>query len=141
MAAELSTTKNFGEVGRSFSAALSRAGWELKALDIDFSCGKARATIQSADLLVTLDMDRGRFAVSREIVEWSQKPIGRRGDRFIAERVSTRFMGRDKFTSAKDAVQFFCEYAQQNSRLQQIQWDREKVDQLMIQELAERIEA
>lgn len=117
MASELSSLASFGEVGRNLAVSLSHAGWELKVLDIDFPCGKARVTIQSGNLLVTLDMDRGRFSVSRELIEWSQKAVGRRGDRFIAEQVSTRFMGRRKFQTSQKAVKFFCDYAQDNTRV------------------------
>lgn len=96
--------------------ALSLLGWELADVDIDAERGNARMELKRGDgLVVTFAADHGRASTTRERIERRQVAVGRRGDRFIAERVSTRFVGRTRHEGVRSGLRWVAGYIADNS--------------------------
>lgn len=98
---------------------LERCGWDLRVADVDPEQGRARVTLSrlSDGLLVTLDVQNGRASVTRETRIAEAVAVGRRGDRFRAERVRYALLGRQRFPvlGARSAMRWLAMYLADNS--------------------------
>lgn len=101
---------------RAATTALARAGWELKTAEIDLVGNRARIEVSRGSRHVTLDVQNGAASVTREELEHVLVAVGRRGDRYMAERIRPRLLGREKFEAGavQDALRFFSDYLEDN---------------------------
>ncbi len=102
---------------QTLSAALGRFGWECIQADVDLVANTARVCFKSCtDRLVTLDADGlGRVTVTREQRETETVPVGRRGDRMPAERLTTRFLGRSRCLGIRSGMREVAHYLADNA--------------------------
>lgn len=77
---------------RSIQRALSRIGWEISYVDANAVSGVLRVQVRRGDLIVTLHGESNRGVVMVERRSASRVPVGRRGDRFMAERIETELV-------------------------------------------------
>jgi len=91
------------------AAALDRMGYRLLAVEIDVDAGRARVEVRRHDgYTLTLDVRHGAGTITREMLRRETIAVGRRGDRFLAERLSMRFLGRTRVSgSARAALRAF----------------------------------
>lgn len=79
------------------AAALHRAGYRLLAVEIDVDAGRARVEVRRHDgYTLTLDVRHGAGTITREMMRRETVAVGRRGDRFLAARLSMHFLGRTR---------------------------------------------
>ena len=79
------------------AAALDRMGYRLLAVEIDVDAGRARVEVRRHDgYTLTLDVRHGAGTITREMLHRETVAVGRRGDRFLADRLSMRFLGRTR---------------------------------------------
>lgn len=91
-------------------------GWEIVAADIDVPAGNARIELRRGALAVTFDARHGKATTTtREIVEVARELMGRRGDRYIAETLHTRFMGRTSHEGPRSGLRFLADYIADNA--------------------------
>ncbi len=101
---------------RAVAAMLEAIGWTLSYFDIDVPSERARAGLRKGALEVTFDAQRGRSSITREMVEGYAETIGRRGDRFVAHRLRTRFIGRTRCEDMRSGLRFLSDYIADNSQ-------------------------
>lgn len=99
------------------SRALAVLGWQCLQADIDTVVHTARVELKRDDgRLVTLDIDRlGRASITREHVMHTQARIGPHWNRTVVDRLSTLFLGRDRFSDPQGAVRSLAAYVSDNS--------------------------
>jgi hypothetical protein len=79
------------------AAALERLGYRLLAVEIEVDAGRARVEVRRHDgYMLTLDIRHGAGTITRERLRRETVAVGRRGDRFLADRLSTEFLGRTR---------------------------------------------
>jgi hypothetical protein len=100
---------------RGLQHGLERLGWDLVAADINVPAGTARIELRRGALAVTFDARNGHASTTREIIEVVHVPTGRRGDRFIADRLHTRFIGRTAHEGPRAGLRFLAHYIADNA--------------------------
>lgn len=102
---------------RVLSASLGRLGWECIQADIDLVANTARVCFVSCTgRVVTLDADGlGRVTVTREQRVTETVLVGRRGDRIPVERLTTRFLGRDRCVGIRSGMREVAHYLADNA--------------------------
>jgi hypothetical protein len=79
------------------ATALDRMGYRLLAVEIDLDAGRARVEVRRHDgYTLTLDVRHGAGSITREMLLRETVAVGRRGDRFLADRLSMKFLGRTR---------------------------------------------
>jgi hypothetical protein len=79
------------------AAALAGMGYRLLAVEIDVDAKRARVEVRRHDgYTLTLDVRRGAGTITREMLRHETVTVGRRGDRFLADRLSMKFLGRTR---------------------------------------------
>lgn len=92
------------------AVALERVGYRLLAVEVDVGAGRARVEVRRHDgYALTLDVRHGAGTITREMMRHETGAVGRRGDRFIVERLSMRFLGRTRVIGARQAMRAFAE--------------------------------
>lgn len=94
--------------------ALESMGWELLTCEIDLACAAARIELRCGDRHVTLDAREGRASITRERRVAKSVAVGRRGDRFLAERVGYELIGRTRHEGVRSALRHLCSYVASN---------------------------
>lgn len=102
---------------RTLSHSLHGWGWECLQADLDLVAGKARIVLRSyTGRVVTLDADGlGRVSITREQAESTTVLVGRRGDRFRAERETHVFLGRARYDGIPSALRGLADYVADNA--------------------------
>lgn len=101
---------------RAIACALERMGWQMLAVDVDMVAETARIEVKRRDgLLVTLDARIGSASITREMMRTETTIVGRRGDRFLAERLRYEFLGRQRYTGVRSATRGLCYYLAENA--------------------------
>lgn len=100
---------------RTLVYALERLGWCLTNAEINNHLGTARVELRRGDLLVTLDARNHRATITRERVHTTTEVLGRRGDRYRADRLHTEFLGRTRYDSTQQALQALALYVEDNA--------------------------
>lgn len=96
--------------------ALWCGGWDLRTFEVDALNKTARIEICRHDgLLVTFDARNGRSTITREATDIDAGAVGRRGDRYRYERVSMRFLGRQKCDDVHSGIRALCDYIVDNA--------------------------
>jgi hypothetical protein len=115
--AEAQPTSLADRRARVLSASLGRLGWECTQADVDLVAGTARVCFRSyTGRLVTLDADGlGRVTVTREQREAETVLVGRRGDRMPVERLTTRFLGRNRCHGIRSGMRAVAHYLADNA--------------------------
>lgn len=103
-------------------AALSRVGFRLLAVEIDLTAGRARVEVKRHDgYMLTLDVRNGAGSITRERQRETVVAVGRRGDRFLANRLLMEFLGRTRVVGARAALRCFADFIADNSTMTQIE--------------------
>ena len=99
------------------AAALDRMGYRLLAVEIDVDAARARVEVRRHDgYTLTLDVRHGAGTITREMLRRETVAVGRRGDRFLAERLSMRFLGRTRVSGgARAALRAFADTIDDNT--------------------------
>lgn len=134
---ELSTTHTeiarHADPGVAIALVLERIGWRLVHLDLDLSQETGCMAIRRESLEVTLAADNlGRGSITRELVERVTHVIGRRGDRFRAERFRTTFLGRTRVAGLRSGLRVLCNYIADNSEADRIKIRRDVSNALLL---------
>jgi hypothetical protein len=93
------------------ATALNRMGYRLLAVEIDLDAGRARVEVRRHDgYTLTLDVRNGAGSITREMLLRETVAVGRRGDRFLADRLSMKFLGRTRVIGgARAALRTFAD--------------------------------
>lgn len=100
---------------RCLQLGLERIGWTIENAEIDLVNETARIELRRGDLHVTFDARNGRASSTRERVYTETQLVGRRGDRFRAEVLRTRFVGRTRHEGARSGLRWLCGYIADNA--------------------------
>lgn len=100
---------------RIVAAGLSRLGWEVRSVEIDMIAETARIELKNQSLLVTFDARNGKATTTRETIGVRRALAGRRGDRFIAERLHVSLIGRHRHEGVRSGLRWLAGYVEQNS--------------------------
>lgn len=104
-----------------FAKQVESIGWEPKAIEIS-DTGRIKIEIKRGSLRVYLTRDElNRVSISRERWFEENEPVGRRGDRFIAKKLRTEFLGRQSCAGIRDGMRTLAHYIADNSGLQRIE--------------------
>lgn len=107
--------RNVSAAHRSASRALAAMGWDLLAVEIDASAGRARIDVQRGNRTVMFFVDRlGRTSFERFSTQVRRDAVGRRGDRFYPDTRTLEFRGRDSFKDPREGLREFVAYLAQN---------------------------
>jgi hypothetical protein len=91
-------------------------GYRLLAVEIAVDAGLARMEVRRHDgYTLTLDVRHGTGTIIREVQRCETAAVGRRGDRFLADRLSMRFLGRTRVIGAQEALHAFAETISDNA--------------------------
>ena len=103
--------------GTNPAAVLDRLGYRLLAVELDIDAGQARVEVRRHDgYTLTLDIRHGTGTITREMLRRETVAVGRRGDRFRADRLSMQFLGRTRVNGdALVALQAFAHTIDDNS--------------------------
>lgn len=104
---------------------LENAGWGILSIEIDLTREIARIELKShAGRLVTFDARNGKATITTEQLCFETEGVGRRGDRFLADRVRVRFVGRQRCGfGVRSGLKLFAEYLAENSPAQLVTAD------------------
>jgi hypothetical protein len=99
------------------ATALNRMGYRLLAVEIDLAAGRARVEVRRHDgYTLTLDVRHGAGSITREMLLRETVAVGRRGDRFLADRLSMKFLGRTRVIGgARAALRAFADVIGDNA--------------------------
>jgi hypothetical protein len=87
------------------SAALEGIGYRLLNVEIDLEQRHARVEVRRHDgYSLTLDVRNGSGTITRERARFETIAVGRRGDRFLADRMRMEFCGRSYVTGGARAA-------------------------------------
>lgn len=95
---------------------LQQLGWDIDALDVDMPGGAVRICLRNGPVRVTFDARGGRASTTRERYRTEPVPMGRRGDRYISDRLIVDFMGRQRHADLRDGLRWLSEYVTHNGR-------------------------
>jgi hypothetical protein len=101
---------------RALTCGLESAGWKIRCFEMNMATERAKIELARADGRIVTFLARNgsavieRFAESREMVS-----VGRKGDRFITDRLRVDFLGRQSFTCARPGLRALCSYIADNS--------------------------
>ena len=100
----------------ALACVLERAGWELLALEINMTTGRARIELVGAHKYVTFDADPiGRASLTIENRLKETVAVGRRGDRARVERTKMEFVHRERFEGTRSGLRGLCYYLADNA--------------------------
>lgn len=109
--AELAATSS-----NRLASALSAHGWEVMAVEINAVTERAYVQVRRHDgLHVTLAAEASRGHLVRERHSHTQVTVGRRGDRFIADRVTVELVGRDRVGGWRSGLRALSSYIADNT--------------------------
>ena len=95
---------------------LDRMGYRLLAVEIDAAVGLARIEVRRHDgYTLTLDIRPSTNTITREMLRRETVAVGRRGDRFLADRISMQFLGRTRVNGARAALRAFADTINANA--------------------------
>jgi hypothetical protein len=96
-------------IGANAATVLDRLGYRLLDVEIDVDAGRARVEVRRHDgYTLTLDLRHGAGTITREMLRRETVVVGRRSDRFRADRLSMQFLGRIRVSGdARAALQAF----------------------------------
>jgi hypothetical protein len=94
---------------------LANMGWQVLAAEIDTAAMTARIEIRRSSLSVTFDARNGKATTTREMMASETAAVGRRGDRFLAERVRMRLLGRTSHEGLRSGLRWLSAYIEQNA--------------------------
>ena len=95
---------------------LDRMGYRLLAVEIDAAVGRARIEVRRHDgYTLTLDIRPNASSITREMLRRETVAVGRRGDRFLADRLSMQFLGRTRVDGAQAALRAFADTISANT--------------------------
>lgn len=119
------------------AAALERMGYRLLAVEIDVDAERARVEVRRHDgYTLTLDVRKGAGTITRERMRRETVAVGRRGDRFLAERVWMSFLGRTRVIGgARAALRIFAEMIDDNATTASRINARDAIGRLLVPEL------
>jgi len=122
------------------AAALDRMGYRLLAVEICIDTGRARVEVRRHDgYTLTLDVRHGAGSITREMLRRETVAVGRRGDRFFAERLSMQFIGRTRVIGgARAALRAFADTIGDNATAASRLSARDAIRMLLAPKLAER---
>lgn len=101
---------------RALTCGLESAGWTIRCFEMNMATEQAKIELARTDGRIVTFLSRDgsavieRFAESREMVS-----VGRKGDRFITDRLRVDFLGRQSFTGARPGLRALCSYIADNS--------------------------
>lgn len=93
---------------RSLPRTMESFGWSVLSVEVDSIERTLRVELRNGDRLATFDARNGRATATHERVENYLAPVGRKGDRFLAERIAVRFVRRDRFDGIRSGLRSFC---------------------------------
>lgn len=100
----------------ALACVLERAGWELLALEINMTTGRARIELVGAHRYVTFDADPlGRASLTVENRLKETVAVGRRGDRTRVERTKMKFVHRERFDGTRSGLRGLCHFLADNA--------------------------
>lgn len=100
---------------RRLNAALGHMGYRL--LDVEINADAGRVEVRRHDgYTLTLDVRHSVSTITREMLQHDVVAVGRRGERFLAERLSMRFLGRTRVVGeTRTALHAFAETISENA--------------------------
>lgn len=113
----LTYTPAYTRVTTQVASAIESIGFRLLAIEIDTELGRARVEVRRQDgYTLTLDVRNGGGTITREWVRTDTVAVGRRGDRFLADRIRMEFLGRLRVTGGvRAALRTFADMIGDNS--------------------------
>jgi hypothetical protein len=112
----LATTQAADLAQRHLSRALALLGWQCMQADVDVVARAMRIELKRGDgRLLTLDIRPGHASITREHVVHTQARIGPHWNRTVVDRLSTRFLGRERFSDPRDAALSLAAYVSDNA--------------------------
>jgi hypothetical protein len=98
-------------------AVLERMGYQLLAVEIDGGVKQARMEVRRHDgYTLTLDVRHGTGTITRERLRRETIATGRRGNRFLADRLAMQFLGRTRVPGdAQTALRAFADMINDNA--------------------------
>lgn len=105
---------------RALTCGLESAGWSIRCFELDMSTDRARIELVRLDVgptkrVVNFFSRDGQSSITRELEYCEPVTIGRRGDRFIAYRLRSEFLGRQSYPGARIGLRYLCSYLADNS--------------------------
>lgn len=96
---------------------LLRAGWDLKAIEIDLVAGHARIEVAGLNgRYLIFDADRhDRASLTVESHGFDQVKVGRRGDVSIVSRWKCELLWRHKYPGVRSGLRLLCNYLEDNA--------------------------
>lgn len=101
---------------KQLEAGLARLGWSISSIEVDAIAETAHIELRRGGRLVTFDVRNGSATTTRETVEAESVAVGRRGDRFRADRLRMRLLGRDRHDGLRSGLRALCAYIEHNSQ-------------------------
>lgn len=97
-------------------SAIESVGYRILAVEIDTDLGRARVEVRRHDgYTLTLDVRNGAGTITRERLRAESVAVGRRGDRFRADRIHMEFLGRTHVAGgARSALRAFADVIGEN---------------------------
>ena len=91
-------------------------GYRLLAVEIDAAVGLLRIEVRRHDgYTLTLDIRPSANTITREMLRRETVAVGRRSDRFLADRLSMQFLGRTRVNGARAALRAFADTISANT--------------------------
>ena len=92
-------------------------GYRLLAVEVEVDAGLARMEVRRHDgYTLTLDVRHGAGTITRERLRRETVAVGRRGDRFLADRLTMQFLGRTRVIGgARAALRAFADTISDNA--------------------------
>lgn len=107
----------------------------MLAVEIDIEAGRARVEVRRRHdgYTLTLDVRNGVGSITREMMQFDVVAVGRRGDRFMAERCSMRFLGRTRLVGgARSALRSFAGMIGDNAAVVEARLDARRAIAMLI---------
>lgn len=118
----ITTDRRCTNVAARVGSAIERIGYRLLAVEIDTESGQCRVEVRRHDgYTLTLDVRNGAGTITRERVRFEPIAVGRRGDRFLTDRMHMEFLGRERVIGgARSALRAFANVIGENSSAGQL---------------------
>jgi hypothetical protein len=105
---------------RALTCGLESAGWTIRCFEMNMATERAKIELVRHDgkcskMVVAFIAQNGRADIERFIETLKIEPVGRRGDRFIAEYWDTLFVGRKTYVGMRPGLRMLCSYLADNS--------------------------
>jgi hypothetical protein len=113
----IASDRSCARVAARAESAIESIGYRLLAVEIDTELGRARVEVRRQDgYTLTLDVRNGVGTITRERARVESIAVGRRGDRFLADRIRMEFLGRSRVIGgARAALRAFANVIAENS--------------------------